>query len=276
MNQLKNVAVALALMSPSGAASENSEPIFVDFNPNNFDNSTVIDNQWLPLKPGSKLVLDGKTTEDGEELARRIEFHTTGLTKMIGDVRTVVAYINDFADDELVESEIAFYAQDNDGNVWYFGEYPEEYEDGEFIEAKAWIHGFEDAKAGLKMYADPQVGPISYFQGWAPAVEWNDFGKVMEAGQEDCVPVDCFEDVLVVHETSLGEEGAFQVKSYAAGVGNFRVGWMGDDESKEELELVEFVTLDPAALEALNAEVLELEKRAYEGNEVYKQTPPAE
>lgn len=259
------------------ASSETSEPEFADFDPANFAGSTNIDNEWLPLQPGTRWVYDGTTTEDGETFAHRIEFTVTDLTKEIEGVRTVVAWVVDYSDGEVVEKEIAFYAQDNDGNVWYLGEYPEEYEGGEFVKAPTWIAGLEDARAGIKMWAEPQPGTPSYFQGWGPAVEWTDFAQVDQMGQETCVPVDCYEDVLVIAESSLDELGAFQLKYYARGVGEVRVGWRGDDATQEDLELVELVQLDPEALAEVRAEALELEKHAYEiSQDVYALTSPAE
>jgi hypothetical protein len=257
--------------------SEPSEPEFEDFDPNNFDNSTNINNEWLPLQPGTQWILEGVSIEAGESIPHRIEFTVTDLTKEIEGVRTVVAWIVDYSDGEVVEKELAFYAQDNDGNVWYLGEYPEEYEDGEFVAAPTWIAGLEDARAGIKMYAEPQVGTPSYFQGWGPAVEWTDYGQVDQVGQETCVPVDCYQNVLVIAESSLEELAVFQLKYYARGVGDVRVGWRGEAAAQEELELVELVQLSPEALAEVRAEALALEEHAYEiSQDVYAHTSPAE
>ncbi|HSG19082.1 MAG TPA: hypothetical protein VLE70_22510, partial [Anaerolineae bacterium] len=248
-----------------------------DFDRGNFDRPTDIDNQWLPLQPGNQWILEGSTDEDGERIPHRIEFTVTDLTKVIDDVPTVVAFIEDYSDDELVEAELAFYAQDNDGNVWYLGEYPEEYEDGEFVDAPAWIAGLEDAQAGIKMKAEPRLGSPSYSQGWAPAVEWTDRGQVFKLGQQSCVPADCYGNVLIIDEFNQEEPGAFQQKYYARNVGNIQVGWRGEDAQQESLELVEFVKLDPGELAAARAEALKLEERAYEFSpDVYGQTPPSE
>jgi hypothetical protein len=272
-------AFLLALLASACGGSEeaSSEHKFEEFDPSNFSNSTNIDNKWMPLPPGTKWVYEGVTVEDGESIDHRIEFVATDLTKEIAGVSTVVAWIKDFSNDELVEAELSFYAQDNDGNVWYLGEYPEEYEAGEFVAAPTWIAGVEDARPGVKMYADPQPGIPTYYQGWAPAVEWSDYGSVTEVGQETCVPVTCYEDVMVIEESSLDETNAFQVKYYAQGVGDVRVGWRGDDATQEELELVEFGQLDAAALAEVRAEALALEQHAYEVSpDVYGTTSPAE
>jgi hypothetical protein len=264
---------------PTEAASEaeTTEPQFIDFDPNNFEHSTTIDNQWSPLKPGTRWVYEGVTVEDGESIPHRIEFTVTDLTKEIAGVRTVVAWLADYSDDELVEAELAFYAQDNDGNVWYLGEYPEEYEEGKLVAAPTWIAGLLDARPGIKMMADPQPGMPSYFQGWGPAVEWSDYSVVDQVGQETCVPVDCYKNVLVMAESSLDEVGIFQLKYYAPGVGEIRTGWRGADATQEELELVELAQLSPEDLADARAKALGLEKHAYEVSQhVYGQTPPAE
>jgi hypothetical protein len=101
---------------------------------------------------------------------------------------------------------------------------------------------------------------------------------VDQTGQQTCVPVDCYEDVLVIAETSQAEPDAQQLKYFGRGVGNVRVGWRGEGEkTKETLELVELVQLDPEALAEVRAQALKLEQSAYENSpDVYGQTPPAE
>ena len=250
---------------------------FADFDAKNFDNSTVIDNKWLPMQPGTRWVHEGTAVENGESIARRIEFTITDLTKEIAGVRTVVAWIVDYNDGEVIEKEVAFYAQDNDGNVWYLGEHPEEYENGKFVKAPTWITGLEEARAGIKMWAEPKVGGTIVYQGWGPAVEWSDYGQVEEVGQEFCVPVDCYKDVLLNVETSLGEVDAYQLKYYAPDVGEIRVRWRGKDATQEELELVEYQQLSPDALAEIRAEALALEQHAYEiSTDVYGKTSPME
>lgn len=250
-----------------------------DFNPDAFARSTQIDNSWMPLVPGTRFVYEGTTVEDdGTEMPHLIVINVTDLTKSIGGIDALVTWDLDYSGGELVEAELAFLAQDTLGNVWRMGEYPEEYEDGEFIEAKPWIHGYADARAGIMMMADPQLGTPSYAQGWGPAVDWTDRGVVDQMGQQTCVPSGCYEDVLVIIETSASEPDAEQLKYYAPGVGNVRVGWRGGgDPTKETLELVKIEHLDAEALAEVRAKALELEQSAYRrSKDVYAHTPPVE
>jgi len=162
--------------------------------------------------------------------------------------------------------------------VWLVGEYPEEYENGKFDKAPAWISGQKGARAGIAMLAEPRRGAPAYAQGYAPPpVDFTDHARVYKMGQQTCVPVDCYKNVLVTEEFNPDEPGAFQLKYYASGVGNVRVGWRGEkEEEKETLELVDYQHLSQEALAKIRREALEMDQRAYERSEAYRETPPAE
>lgn len=264
-------------ITPASEEAIDFEKALENFDPQNFDRPTIIDNEWFPLRPGTQYIYEGFTEEAGERVPHRVVFTVTDLTKVIAGVRTVVAWDQDHSAGELVEAELAFFAQDNEGNVWHLGQYPEVYENGKFVEAPAWIAGFEGARPGITIKARPQLGAPSYSQGWGPAVNWTDRARVAQVGQEVCVPYGCYQDVLVTEEFSQEEPNAFQLKYYARGVGNIRVGWKGADTTQETLELVSFTHLSPEALAQVRAEALKLEQRAYQiSKDVYAHTPPAE
>ena len=248
------------------------------FDSGTFRNSALITNEWMPFKPGTRFTYDGTTIEDdGTAVPHRFVVNVTDLTKMIAGVRVAITWDLDYSDGELVEAELAFYAQDSSGTVWYMGEYPEEYEEGKFVAATPWIHGLEQAQAGIQMPAKPQVGTPSFAQGWGPAVNWNDRAQIDQMGQKTCVPVRCYEDVLIMAEASGSEPDAQQLKYYARGVGNVRVGWRGAGEkTKETLELTRLEQLDATALADVRAQALKLEQSAYRRSKtVYAHTPPA-
>lgn len=267
----------LALTSGAVMAQKSESPgkQFEDFDHNSFDRSTNIDNKWFPLQPGTQWVYNGFTQEDKKRVPRRVVQTVTDLTKVINGVRTVVVWDVDYKDGKLHESEIIFFAQDKDGNVWQLGELVEIYEDAEFVGAHAWIAGLDGSRAGIMMKADPRPGTPSYSQGYAPPpLNWTDRAKVEQAGQKACVPAGCYNDVLVTAESSKKEgPDAQQLKYYAPGVGYIRVGWRGKGEKlREILMLTQIVKLNPDALAKARAEALEIEKRAY----LYGRTPPAE
>ena len=242
------------------------------------DRSTTIDNPYLPMKPGMRYVYEGSTVkDDGKLVPHRIEINITDLTKVIEGVRVLVSYDLDFSGGNLEEAELAFLAQDKAGNVWRFGEYPEEYQNGKMIKAPAWIAPFEGARPGIMMKAEPKLGAPSYSQGYGPAVNWTDRGQIHQVGQRTKTRAGSYDDVLVIRETSASEGDAFQLKYYARGVGNVRVGWTGSDKSKERLELARIETMSPQALADVRAKALKLEKSAYVNSKnVYAMTAPAE
>jgi hypothetical protein len=244
----------------------------------NFTSPTVIDNRWFPLKPGTRLVHTGAGNVDGVRTPHKVVMVVTDFTKVIDGIRNVLIYELDYDKDALVEAELAFFAQDDDGNVWHFGQYPEVFEDGQLIETPVWIAGQRDAKAGITIKAEPQIGVPSYSQGWGPEVGWADRAKVFEVGSRTCVPAGCYDGVLVTDEFNRDEPDAHQLKYYAPGLGVVRVGWAGALEAEqEELQLVEISSLDAAGMAAVRKEVLATEARAYANSKaVYGQTQPLE
>ena len=250
-----------------------------DYDRTRFSHSTAITNHWFPLRPGTRFVYSGRITQDGKRLEHRVVFTVTDLTKVIDGVRNVVLYDLDYNAGQLVEAELAFHAQDDDGNVWNMGEYPEEYEDGKFTGAPdTWITGLAGARAGVIMRAAPRVGASTYLQGWAPAIHFNDTARVLKTGQRTCVPVRCYDDVLVTDEFSPDEPDAHQQKFYAPDVGNIRAAFAGTEEKEKEiLELVQLVHLDQAAMAQVRQAALRLDRRAYTSTKgLYRGTPPAQ
>ena len=109
-------------------------------------------------------------SRNGENVPHRIVFTVTDLTKVINGVRTVVIFGRDYSRGELLEAELAFFAQDRDGNVWHLGQYREMYDEVGLVGGRAWLVGHLDgARAGIMMKAKPPLGTPSYSQGYAPA-----------------------------------------------------------------------------------------------------------
>jgi hypothetical protein len=272
-------APAAAGKTTEAAGTATAASDYEPFEAADFEKSSHVVNEWMPLTPGTRYVYEGVTVEDdGTEVPHKVVINVTDLTKVVGGIRSAVTWDLDYSDGELVEAELAFFAQDKHGNVWRMGEYPEEYEGGKIIAHPGWVHGVADARAGIVMRAKPEVGTPGYSEGWAPSVGWTDRGKVDQMVEKHCVPVDCYQDVLVVAETSAAEKDSEQLKYYARGVGNIYVSWRGSGEkTKETLELVKLEKLGPKALAEMRAKALMLEKSGYRNSKaVYGTTPPAE
>lgn len=281
--------VALAACSGTGSVEGSAEAApdgspapqvsAEDYSPDRFADAADVDHRWYPLQPGDRLDYRGSSLEDGERLHHGVTIIVTDLEKEIDGVPNVVVWERDYTDGELVETELALFAQDEDGNIWHMGEYPEEWEDGELAVAPAWVHGIAGATAGITIPAEPRTGTPAYAQGFAPKpISWDDHGKVHKTDQRTCVPAGCYSDVVVIEEFEPSIEEAWQDKYYAPGTGVVRVGWRGEnDESKEVLELVDFRRLAPAELTEVRADALALEERAYRiSKDVWGRTSPAQ
>jgi hypothetical protein len=243
-----------------------------------FGDPTTVDNAYYPLIPGTRLTFEGQVNGDeGERLAHSVVMTVTDMIKVIDGVENRIVHEQDFTAGELVEAELAFWAQDDEGTVWHMGEYPEEYEEGEIVGTPAWIAGVKDDKAGIYMKAKPQLGTLSYSQGWGPDVGWADRARIFETGSATCVPAGCYDHVLVTAEYNPDDLDAYQLKYYAPGVGPVRVGWAGALEKDQEvLELVTITMLTEEVSAKVRQTVLDMEKRAYELNkDVYGTTEPA-
>jgi hypothetical protein len=280
---LLSVALPLALGACGGEEkSQANAATHRDFDPNNFSDSTNIDNKWSPLEPGMQFIYEGRSNRGLGRLPHRVVFTVTDLTKEIDGVRSVVLWDRDYNSGKLLEGELAFFAQDDDGNVWNMGEYPEEYDEegnGTFEAAPdTWFSGVDHARAGILMRGDPQVGTTRYRQGFAPTIGFADVAKVVKTGQHSCVPVGCYDDVLVTDETNPTEPtDGHQLKYYAPGVGNIQAAPGRGGKEREILDLVKVVRLTPGAQEFARKEALRIEKRGYQKRkDVYGKTPPSE
>ena len=152
-----------------------------------FSQPVAVDNPMFPLAVGTQFNYQGKIVQDGESKPHTVTFTVTDVSKVVDGVQTVVAWDRDFLEGKLQEQELAFFAQDDQGNVWNFGEYPEEYENGKFTGAPStWIRGVDGAYGGIHMLSQPRTG-MKYREGLVPAIEFDDVSVVARTGQGTCL-----------------------------------------------------------------------------------------
>jgi hypothetical protein len=241
-----------------------------------FTHPTRIDNRFFPLRPGTQLVYDG-VADNGDGLEPHHEvFTTTDMTKVVDGITTRVVHDLDYSAGVLIEAELAFFAQDDSGIVWALGEYPEEYENGKFAGAPdVWIAGLRHAQAGIAMLAHPHVDSPEYTQGFAANIEFGDQARVFRTQTSVCVTAGCFQHVLVTDEfDSFDPTGGHQRKYHAPDVGVAKITAVGGDQ--ETLTLTRSTRLGPAALAAVDASVVMMDRRGHRVNDIYAHTPPVQ
>jgi hypothetical protein len=198
-------------------AEENAANYSPQIDPSNFVDK--IANRYMKFTPGTTFVYEGKTA-DGPE---RVETYVSHKTREVLGVKCTVVRDKAFLNGKLSEDTFDWYAQDSEGNVWYFGEDTKEYENGKVVSTKgSWEAGVDGAKPGIVMEANPRVGDSyrqEYYEGQA-----EDMAEVLSldaSGLNDAVsvPYGSFGDVLMTKEWNPLEPGVLEYKYYAPGTG---------------------------------------------------------
>ena len=202
--------IALALLGCSRATIEAPYSIVID--PTEF--ATQITNSYFPLVPGTTLIYEGETSEGLE----RVEDYITHETREILGVTCIVVKNRVTLNGELVEETFDWYAQDRDGNVWYFGEEAKDYENGVVVSTKgSWEAGIDGALPGFIMQATPRVGDLYRQEFYAGEAE--DMAQVLSVTESVVVPYRSYGGVLKTMDWTPLEPGKVEHKFYATGIG---------------------------------------------------------
>jgi hypothetical protein len=202
-----------------------------EIDPANF--VAVIDNPHMPLIPGTTMIYEGRTSRGLE----RVEVEVTYETKDILGVTCTVVRDRGFLDGVLTEDTDDWFAQDIEGNVWYFGEISKNYEDGELVDIEgSWKAGEDGAQPGIVMLAKPVLRQLyrqEYFLG-----EAEDVGRLIALNEMVTVPYGMFSMCWRTEDFSPIEPDALENKLYAPGIG---LVLEIDLESGDVIELIDIV-----------------------------------
>lgn len=204
------------------------------FDPNNFHNNPI-DNPYFTLIPGTTF---HSASPDGSQVD---VFTITHQTKMIAGVTVTVIFHTSTVDGDLAEKTFDYFAQDDDGNVWYLGEDTKEIENGKVVSTEgSWRAGVDGAEPGFIMKAAPVVGE-EYDQEVAPGVA-EDHAEVLALTDTVTVPYGTSTgNVLKTLETTPLEPLLMEHKFYApGGVGQLKVFNLGTGETEEQLVKIQF------------------------------------
>jgi hypothetical protein len=188
-----------------------------------FSDPTTIDNPYLPLTRARKCVMEGRTDEGEKDrsvrtvLARRKMFTVEGQ-----QVPAVVIRDNNYEGGELVETTLDYFAQADDGTVYYLGEQVKNLKNGKIRNTKGtWLYGRDTDRLGVAMAADPKLGTQWHFED-VPGVT-TESNRVEETQLRTKVyRWGIRTDVIRVSEF-IQPEGSTEHKLYAAGIGLVKV-----------------------------------------------------
>ena len=227
--QISLIAATAALL----ASAADARTVSIQFSAANFSNPLTIDTTYFPLVPGTTFTYKGESADGCEVVVTTV----TSDTRTIAGVTTRIVHDSAYegptcttAPSALVEDTLDYYAQDNSGNVWYFGE--DSFHCPVFTcnrSSGSWIAGADPADAipGIIMLAQPRTGD-TYFQEQAPGVALDQatikgLGVTVVLKRPDAYPPGTFANCIVTKEFSTLENGANEQKSYCPGIGNVAV-----------------------------------------------------
>jgi hypothetical protein len=198
-----------------------------DYTPN-------VDNPLYPLPVGAKWVF-----ESPDEIITVSVMKDTYLTA----AGVECAVVHDQAKDkqgQVTEDTLDYFAQDREGNVWYFGEKTAEYVNGKVSNTRgSWEAGVDGALPGIVVHAKtPKVGTM-YRQEYYRC-EAEDMGEILALGESVKVPTGTYKDCIVTRDYSPLEPTANEHKFFCPGVGLVRVDEV--PEGKTEFAPVETLT----------------------------------
>jgi hypothetical protein len=122
------------------------------------------------------------------------------------------------------ENTVDWYAQDDEGNVWYFGEIAQNFEDGELVDVEgSWKAGRDGAKPGIIMYHYPDTSaepPQRVYRQEFLLGDAEDIGEFVGFLETLEVRGLVYSDVLKTKDYTPIESEVFEYKYYAPGVGD--------------------------------------------------------
>ncbi len=180
-------------------------------------------------------MFEGSETDadTGESVETRAVKRVLAKTAVVGGIPVAVVEVKEYEDGELVERTLDYYAQREDGSVWYVGEKVDDYEDGEIVgHDGAWQTGQGDAQPGLFMPAEPKVGE-TFEQERAPGVA-EDRSTVVAVGLDVTTPAGSFSDCIRTKDVAPLDD-ITEMKHYCPDVGLVR-----EEGPGARLELVRY------------------------------------
>jgi hypothetical protein len=228
MKKRTNAVVALLVMvgigliagygpgAPAGAAPHPGVAPATAVDPADF--TAPVPNPYFPLEPGTVSFLRG--SEDGQRLLNRTT--VTPWKKVIQGVRATVVKDVLYEDGVLREKTTDWYAPDNAGNVWYFGEATAVYnKQGQVVDTEgSWQAGVDGAVAGIIMTANP--GPTDAYRQEFLKGHAEDQGWIVARHQVAYVPYGKVDQVVRSYEWTRLEPGVVSLKLYGPGLGIIR------------------------------------------------------
>ncbi|HUS29169.1 MAG TPA: hypothetical protein VMZ53_11680, partial [Kofleriaceae bacterium] len=196
----------LALVVAMGCGGSSYDP---SIDPAHFVSG--VDNPLFPLVPGT--VFQYRVQETGEEVTVTV----TADTKLVMGVPCVVVRDTARSGGQIVEDTYDWYAQDDQGTVWYMGEDTTAYDGGMTSKEGSWQGGVDGALPGKIIPGSPHVGDTYRQEYYEDEAE--DMGQILALDASITVPAGSYVGCLQTRDFSALEPEIEENKWYCPGVG---------------------------------------------------------
>ncbi len=181
-----------------------------------FTRSTAVTNPYLPLGKLRRQVLEGKEKGRAARVERTRLPGKRTFTVEGQKIGAIIVEDRDYAAGKLTEITKDYFAQADDGAVYYLGEDVDNYRGGKVVGHEgAWLAGVNGAPPGVMMPAHPKVGQKFQSENVRGVTQESD--EVVAAGETVTTPAGVFKNCIKIKETL--SEGEVEYKYYAPGVG---------------------------------------------------------
>jgi hypothetical protein len=203
----------MAAVLLAGCAGPNAEH-GAQTTPPTFSHPREITNVYLPLGSLKQDILQNEN--ERIERTARPDLHKTF---QVGGQTVEALTVEDREFDSagnLTEATRDYFAQDDNGNVYYLGEDVDEYKDGRITgHSGAWLFGKDTQTPGLLMPAHPKVGDKFKSEDAPPITSEAD--EVVSLSETASVPAGTFANCLKIKERA--SDGVTEYKLYTPGIG---------------------------------------------------------
>jgi len=200
-----------------------------------FSNSTIVTNNYYGPSAGKIYVYSGGEVGAANVEVIRIERRTS--TKLIMGVTCIIQNDVVSLNNIVIEDTDDWLAQDDNGNLWYFGEFVKNYDGiGNFLDnAGSWEFGVDGALPGYWMPTNPFVGQSYYQEYYKGNAE--DRAEVIAVGETVTIGLGTYENCVITRDFTRFEPYVYEKKYFAPGIGLIK------EEKFEKKELVEIIEL---------------------------------
>lgn len=185
-----------------------------------FSHPRDITNPYLPLSSLKQDILEGKEGSKELRIERTLKPDIRKTFK-VGkqSVEVLVMEDREFESGKLAEVTLDYFAQADDGTVYYMGEDVDEYKNGKIVgHSGAWLYGKQTKIPGELMPGNPKVGG-KFRSEDVPKITTEDC-EVLSFSETVNVPAGTYENCLKIKEVL--SDGGIEYKYYAKGVGCIR------------------------------------------------------